>query len=84
MTDVETIKLEIREAQMPYFTDAEIQYYLNKNSGVVEDAIYELLTIKAEDSTISVSGLTTADTSAYFRKLASRHKKFNSGALQGD
>lgn len=83
MTDIEKIKVEIREEKCPYFEDSEIQYYLDKNSGDVDAAIYELLLVKAEDSTISVSGLTTADTSAYFRRLASKYKRFNSGILEG-
>lgn len=81
MTDIEKIKLEVREDKCPYFEDSEIQYYMDKNKGDIEAAIYELLIIKAEDSTISVSGLNTADTSSYFRRLASKHKKFNSGVL---
>ena len=81
MTDIDVIKREIRENQSPYFEDADIEYYLNKNNGNVENTIYELLIIKSEDSTISVSGLTTQDTSAYFKRLASRFKRFNSGIL---
>lgn len=81
MTDIEKIKIEVREDKCPYFDDSEIQYYLDKNDGDIEATIYELLTVKAEDSTISVSGLNTADTSSYFRRLASKHKKFNSGVL---
>ena len=81
MTDIDVIKREIRENQSPYFEEADIEYYLNKNNGNVENTIYELLIIKSEDSTISVSGLTTQDTSAYFKRLASRFKRFNSGIL---
>jgi hypothetical protein len=81
MTDLEKIKVEIREDKCPYFDDSEIQYYLDKNNGDIEATIYELLTVKAEDSTISVSGLNTADTSSYFRRLASKHRQFNSGIL---
>lgn len=81
MADIDVIKREIRENQSPYFEDADIEYYLNKNNGNVENTIYELLIIKSEDSTISVSGLTTQDTSAYFKRLASRFKRFNSGIL---
>ena len=83
MTDIEKIRIEIRENKCPYFEDSEIQYYLDKNDGDVDAAIYELLLVKAEDSTISVSGWTTQDTSAYFRKLASKYKRFNSGVLEG-
>lgn len=81
MTDIERIKKEIREDQSPYFEDDDFEYYLNKNGGNVDATIYEMLIIKSEDSTISVSGLNTQDTSAYFKRLASRYKQFNSGIL---
>lgn len=83
MTDIERIKREIREEQSPYFEEDDFQYYLDKNGGNVDATIYEMLIIKSEDSTISVSGLNTADTSSYFKRLASRYKPFNSGILEG-
>lgn len=87
MTDAERIKgikrikKEIREEQAPYFDEDDFQFYLDKNNGDVNATIYEMLIIKSEDSTISVSGLTTQDTSSYFKRLASRYKQFNSGVL---
>ena len=83
MTEIERIKKEVREEQAPYFEETDFQYYLDKNNGNVDATIYEMLIIKSEDSTISVSGLTTHDTSSYFKRLASRYKQFNSGALKG-
>lgn len=83
MTDIERIKKEIREEQSPYFEEEDFQYYLDKNNGDVGATIYEMLIIKSEDSTISVSGLNTSDTSGYFKRLASRYKNFNSGILRG-
>lgn len=83
MTDIERIKKEVREEQSPYFEDDDFQYYLDKNGGNVDATIYEMLIIKSEDSTISVSGLSTSDTSSYFKRLASRYKQFNSGVLSG-
>lgn len=83
MTDIERIKKEIREDQSPYFEEDDFRYYLDKNNGDVEDTIYEMLIIKSEDSTISVSGLSTKDTSSYFKRIASRYKRFNSGILRG-
>lgn len=82
MTDIERIKREIREGQAPYFEEDDFQYYLDKNAGNVDATIYEMLIIKSEDSTISVSGLNTQDTSSYFKRLASRYKQFNSGTLR--
>lgn len=83
MTDIERIKKEIREEQSPYFEEDDFQYYLDKNGGDLDATIYEMLIIKSEDSTISVSGLNTQDTSSYFKRLASRYKQFNSGILRG-
>lgn len=83
MTDIERIKKEIREDQSPYFEEDDFQYYLDKNDGNMNNCIYEMLIIKSEDSTISVSGLSTQDTSTYFKRLASRYKPFNSGELMG-
>lgn len=83
MTEIERIKKEVREEQAPYFEDDDFQYYLDKNNGNINATIYEMLIIKSEDSSISVSGLTTNDTSSYFKRLASRYKQFNSGALKG-
>lgn len=83
MTDVEKVYKEIREQQIPYFEEGDIEYYLEKNNGDVNATIYEMLLIKAEDSSIEVSGLISGDTSGYFRRLASKYKKFNSGCLIG-
>lgn len=83
MTDIERIKKEVREEQSPYFEEEDFQYYLNKNNGDVDATIYEMLIIKSEDSTIAVSGLNTQDTSGYFKRLASRYRKYNSGILSG-
>lgn len=80
---IDRIRIETRENQCPYFEDEDIAYYLQKNGDDVDATIYELLLIKAEDSTITVSGMTTEDTSGYFRRLASRYKRFNSGILIG-
>ena len=86
MTEIEKVKFirkEIREDQSPYFEDDDFTHYLNKNNGNVNATIYEMLIIKSEDSTISVSGLNTQDTSGYFKRLASRYKQFNSGVMSG-
>ena len=83
MTDVERVYKEIREEQSPYFEDGDIEYYLEKNHGNVEATIYEMLIIKSEYSSLSLSGVNTTDTSGYFKRLASKYKQFNSGTLIG-
>ena len=86
MTDVGRVYKEIREEQMPYFDDpeSEIAYYLDKNNGDVNATIYELLILKSEDSSLALSGMTTQDTSGYFKRLASKYRRYNSGILGGD
>lgn len=81
--DLAALKRELRENDCPIFEDDDLEYYYNKNKGDFNATVHEMLLIKAEDSTISVSGLNTADTSAYFRRLASRYRQFNSGVLDG-
>ena len=83
MSKIDILKRELREEQSPYFDEEDFQYYLDKNYGNINKTIYEMLIIKSEDSTISVSGLNTHDTSSYFKRLASRYKSFNSGTLTG-
>ena len=81
---LQAIRIEIRENQSPYFEDEDIQYYFQKNDEDFEATVYELLIVKSEDSSLSVSGLSTGDTSRYFKMLASKHRKYNSGVLAND
>jgi hypothetical protein len=83
MDPIEKLKIELRETQSPYFTDEEFAYYLEKNGNDFNKTAYEMLLVKAENSTIAVSGLSTQDTSAYFRRLASKFRSFSSGQLSG-
>lgn len=86
MTDeqkIAAVKREIREDMIPYFDTEDFTYYLDKNKGDVNATIYEMLIVKSEDSTISVSGLSTQDTSSYFKRLASKYRRYNSGILGG-
>ncbi len=80
-TVLANIKREVRENMIPYFDDDDIEYYYDKNDSDEQATIYELLILKSEDSTITVSGLSTQDTSKYFKRLASRYRTYNSGVL---
>lgn len=80
---LKTMRMVLRESDVPFFTDEELQFYLDQNKGVVNDAIYQCLCIKAENTTLKVSGLSTADSSKYFRRLANMYRPTNSGILGG-
>ena len=77
------IKKLLREDECPFFADEDIEFYLSENGGNVNKTLYQMFLIKAEDTTLSVSGLNCADTSKYFRRLAQQYRQNNSGQLKG-
>lgn len=84
MTPIQELKLILREQDIPFFSDEELGYYLEKNSRDVKKAAYECLIIKSENTSMAVSGLTAADSSDYFRRLAAKYRPSNSGILKKD
>lgn len=78
-----TLKKLIREEAVPYFSDDELEFYLNRNNGDLNATAYECLCIKAEDNTLSVSGLNLSDTSKYFKSLAQKYRPRHTGILKG-
>lgn len=78
------IKIKSREKQLPYFDDSEIEFWYNDCNENINDTVYKLLILKSQDTTLSISGLSTNDTSNYFKRLASKYRRFNTGILKGD
>lgn len=76
------LKIVLRENDIPFFEDSELNFYFDKNKGNLNNTIYECLLVKAENTTLNISGLTTADSSNYFRRLAVQYKPSNSGVLK--
>lgn len=83
LSKYERIKKLLREVECPFFSDDDIDFYLSENNGNENKTLYQMFLIKAEDTTLSVSGLSCADTSKYFRRLAQRYRKNNSRQLKG-
>ena len=81
LNTIEDLKIVLREQYIPFFSDSELEWYVSK-CGSYNKAAYELLLIKAENSSVNISGLSTEDTSSYFRALASRYKPRNTGVLK--
>lgn len=81
MSSIDELKILIRENDVPYFEDEELEFWLQKE-GSVEAAAYRCLIIKSENTTLSVSGLSASDTSSYFKRLASQYRSHNSGILE--
>lgn len=83
LSSIDDLKIILREREIPFFTDEELQFYVTQNNGDYEAAAYQCLIIKSEDTTLNISGLSTADSSRYFKRLASKYRPRNSGILSG-
>lgn len=83
MEPLDELKLLCREKQVPFFEDEELQYQLQKADGNVNLAAYRCLIIKAENSSVQVSGLTLADTHTYWLRLASSVRPSGSCIIKG-
>lgn len=79
---VDELKIILREKDIPFFEDDELRYYLAKHNQKLNDAAYELLIIKSENTALSTSGLTVADSSNYFRRMADRYRPRHTGVLK--
>ena len=82
MGEIQELKLILREETSPFFTDEEIAYYLNKNNGNINSTAYECLLLKAEDDSIALpGGLTLANNSSYWLRVAKKYKPNGSRIL---
>lgn len=79
---LEKLKIVLREKDCPFFDDEEILFYLSENGNDFNKTAYQCLIIKAENTTLSMSGLEVGDTSKYFRRLAQRYRGNNSRVLE--
>ena len=80
---IDELKLILREKDVPFFEDEELNYHLSQNGNKVGPAAYRCLIIKSESSNMTLPGLTLPDTSKYFRRLAVRYRPRHSGVLGG-
>jgi len=83
MSSLEDLRIILREDDVPFFSMAQLEFYLKENGGDYNLTAYQCLLIKAENTTLQVSGLSAADSSKYFRRLAARYRPNNSGVLKG-
>lgn len=83
MSSLDDLKIVLREEDVPFFDDSQLEFYLRENKGDYAATAYQCLLIKAEDTTLSVSGLSAGDTSRYFRRLAGQYRPSNSRVLKG-
>lgn len=82
ISSVDDMKVVLRESEIPFFSDQEIEWYVGKCGGDFNRAAYEMLIVKSESTDISIAGMSTADSSSYFKRLANRYRPNNSGVLK--
>lgn len=82
INSIDELKLILREDDIPFFTDEQISKYIALYD-TLDLALYAMLMVKAENTQMQIAGMTTQDTSSYFRKLARQYRPNNSGILKG-
>lgn len=82
LNSIADLKVVLRESEIPFFTDTELQWYVDKFNGNYNRAVYELLIVKSENTGMSISGMSAEDSSSYFRRIANRYRPNNSGVLK--
>ncbi len=70
----EKIKIVLRENEIPFFTDDEINLQLELHDNDFNMTVYALAVIKAENCQMSLSGLSLADTSEYWLRIAQLYR----------
>nr|DAT25360.1 MAG TPA: hypothetical protein [Caudoviricetes sp.] len=82
INSIDELKLILREDDIPFFTDEQISKYIALYE-TLDLALYAMLMVKAENTQMQIAGMSTQDTSSYFRKLARQYRPNNSGILKG-
>lgn len=75
------MKLILRENDIPFFTDEDLKRYV-EIYGTYEYALYKCLIFKSQNNQMQLAGMSTQDTSGYFRRLARQFRPNNSGVLK--
>lgn len=77
------LRINLREDTVPFFDNLELQRQLERAGFDVDLATYRCLIIKAEECSLSVSGLSIADSSAYWLRLAAMYRPIKTTIVKG-
>jgi hypothetical protein len=77
------LKIILREADIPFFSDDDLDFYARQNKNDLNATAYHCLIVKSEENKMNLSGLDLPETSNYFRRLARRYRPRHSGVLGG-
>ena len=79
---LEKIKIVLRENEIPFFSDDEINLQLELHDNDFYMTVYTLAIAKAENCQMSLSGLSLADTSEYWLRIAQTYRPNNTVILE--
>ena len=77
------LKTILREKDVPFFEDEDLIYQLERAGNDVNLAAYHCLIIKAEECSLNVSGLSLADSSTYWLRMASMYRPNCTTVMRG-
>lgn len=83
VSTIDKLKMVLREEDCPFFSDEELNFYLEENGGDFNKTAYRCLILKSESTSLVMSGLEVGDTSKYFRRIAQHYRTNNSRVLGG-
>ena len=74
---VDKLKGILRETEIPFFSDSELEAQIEIADGDLETAAYNCAILKAENCGLSISGLSIADSYAYWLRVAAMYRPCN-------
>ncbi|MCC0679548.1 hypothetical protein IC218_04645 [Clostridioides sp. ES-S-0005-03] len=77
----EDLKIILKEESSQFFSEKEIDFYLEQNSYNLRATAYTMLLLKAEDDSLALTGLNIPSNQNYWLRLAKKYKPNTSGVL---
>lgn len=77
------LKMILREKDIPFFDEKELRFHLERSGYDLNLAAYQCLVIKAEECSLSLSGLDLKDSSAYWLRLAAMYRPSCTTVIKG-
>lgn len=68
------LKTGLREAEIPFFTDEQLEQIMERNNNDFDACMYNACIIKSENCSLSVSNLSLPDSSAYWLRMAMAYR----------
>ncbi|MGX8125690.1 hypothetical protein ACWTV9_05525 [Clostridioides difficile] len=77
----EDLKIILKEDSSQFFSEKEIDFYLEQNNCNLRATAYTMLLLKAEDDSLALTGLNIPSNQNYWLRLAKKYKPNTSGVL---